>query len=88
MIEAGPEDRRRAPVVLGGAEHDDRVGGGHPGRLVDVAPLPDPVRGVGQDGHRSQETHERDRGERPPDRHPAGGAHRPWHFLYLRPDPQ
>jgi hypothetical protein len=48
VVEPGSEDRRRAAVVLGGTEHDDRI---RQALLVAVALLPDSPRGVAPDDH-------------------------------------
>ena len=82
MLQPRLEDRRRPAVVLGRAEDHDRAG--RPG-LVLEALLPDPERAV--DGHAQQR---RRPSRREPDQRPAhaGRGHRPWHFLYFRPEPQ
>jgi len=77
VIDARLEDRRRAPVVLGRAEDDDRVGGPDLGSLVHLAALPDAHGGVGGHGGRAQDAEEGERGERSTGRRTAGGAHRP-----------
>ena len=80
MLEPGLEHRGRAPVVLGGAEHDDRVGRA---LVIALALLPDSQGGDARD--------ERDRksgdDEQAHDQRGDAGRQAPWHFLYFWPDP-
>ena len=81
MVEPRREQRGGPAVVLGRAQDDDRVG---LAPLVAVALVPDAVRRVPA---------ERDDGDKPTrieaneGRARASAAQRPWHFLYLAPDP-
>ena len=94
VIEAGGEDRRRAPVVLRCAHHHDRVGRA---LLVLLALRPDPVRRVpGGQGHaeaggpdqpQQVPNHRRVRRRLSQTATPDPLGQRPWHFLYLAPEP-
>ena len=72
MLQPAEQDRRRRALVLGGAEHDDRVGVGHVAGVVVVRGAPH--EGSGKD--QEQDRGEHDGTERGQDRVAADQAHR------------
>ena len=81
MIEARREQRGGASVVLRRAHDDDDIG---LAPFIAAGLVPDAVRGIATDRGGGHEPEEDDTNEGPTR---TGGAQRPWHFLYLAPEP-